>query len=219
VVLPRAPLTTTHTSNVLGLLPGSDPRLAHEVLVIGAHYDHVGRLPGGAYFPGANQNASGVAAMLEMARVWQTAGYRPARSVLFAAWGAEERDSAGVDHYLSDPIVPLTHTVAVISLDSIADGAGYRLWFRGDSARDLPLTHRLEVSASQLGREAWRKGATSEGWHARFSQHGIPTAKLTWAESDSLVYRLADTVDAIDPERLANSGEILTLAAAWLASQ
>jgi hypothetical protein len=219
MMLPRAPLTTSHTSNVLGLLPGSDPRLAHEVLVIGAHYDHVGRLPGGAYFPGANQNASGVAAMLEMARVWQTAGYRPARSVLFAAWGAEERDSAGVDHYLSDPVVPLTRTVAVLSLDSIADGTGYRLWFRGDSARDLPLTHRLEVSASQLGREAWRKGATGEGWHARFSQQAIPTVKLTWAESESLVYRLADTVDAIDPERLANSGEILTLAAAWLASQ
>jgi hypothetical protein len=219
MTLPRAPLTTTHTANVLGLLPGSAPRLADEVLVVGAHYDHVGRLPGGAYFPGANQNASGVAAMLEMAGVWQSAGYRPARSVLFAAWGAEERDSAGVDRYLSDPVVPLTRTVAVISLDSVADGAGYRLWFRGDSERDLPVTHRFEVSASQLGREAWRKGATSDGWHAHFSRQAIPAVELAWAESEVLAYLLTDTADAIDPGRLANSGEILTLAVAWLASQ
>jgi hypothetical protein len=157
--------------------------------------------------------------MLEMARVWQSAGYRPARSVLFAAWGAEERDSAGVERYLSDPIVPLTRTVAVISLDSIADGAGYRLWIRGDRDRDLPLTHRFEVSASHLGREAWRKGVTGEGWHALFSRQAIPTVKLTWAESEDLAYRLTDTADTIDPERLANSGEILTLAVAWLASQ
>jgi hypothetical protein len=219
MTLPRAPLTTTHTANVLGLLPGGDPRLAHEVLVVGAHYDHVGRLPDRAYFPGANQNASGVAAMLEMARVWQSANYRPARSVLFAAWGAEERDSTGVDHYLSDPIVPLTRTVAVVSLDSIADGEGYRLWFHGDNDRDLPLTHRFEVSASQLDRRAWRRGATSEGWHSFFGRQAIPTVKLTWAESASLAYRLADTADAIDPERMANSGEILTLATAWLAGQ
>jgi Zn-dependent M28 family amino/carboxypeptidase len=219
MTLPRTPLTTTDTANVLGLLPGSDTTLGQEVLVLGAHYDQLGRLPDGTYFPGANQNASGVAAMLEMARVWQRAGYRPARSILFAAWGAEERDSTGVRYYLSSPIVPLTRTVAVMSLDSIADGEGYRLWFRGDGDTDLALTHRLEVSASQLGREAWRKGASNEGWHTLFSRQAIPTVKLTWAESEGLAYRLTDTADAIDPQRLANSGEILTLALAWLASQ
>jgi hypothetical protein len=217
--LPRTSLTTAHTANVLGLLPGSDPRLAHEVLLIGAHYDHVGQLPGGVYFPGANQNASGVAAMLEMARVWQRGGYQPARRVLFAAWGAEETDSAGADHYVSGPIVPLTSTVAVISLDSIADGGGYRLLIHGDSGGDLPLTNRFEVSASRLDRRAWRRGATSEGWHALIGSQAIPTVKLTWAESEDLAYQLTDTVDAIDPERLANSGEILTLAVAWLAGQ
>lgn len=219
VTLPRAPLTTTTTANVLGLVRGSDPELAHEVLVVGAHYDHIGRLPDGGYFPGANQNGSGVAAMLEMARVWQSSAYRPARSVLFAAWGAEERGSAGVAQYLQDPMMPLTRTVGVVSLDSIADGEGYRLWFRGDRDRDLPLTHRLEVGASQLDREAWRRGSTNHGWHALFSREGIPSVKLTWAGSEELAYRLTDTVGAIDPERLANSGEILTLGVAWLAGQ
>jgi hypothetical protein len=219
MTLPRAPVTTAYTANVLGLLPGKDPSLTDEVIVVGAHYDHIGRLPDGTYFPGANQNASGVAALLEMARVWKRAGYRTGRSVLFAAWGAEEKGSAGVENYLSDPSVPLTCTVAVISIDSIAGGAGYRLWFRGDSDRDLPLTHRFDVSAALLDRRAWRRGATDEGWSAFFSRQAIPTVKLTWAESERLAYRLTDTADAIEPERLASSGEILTLTVAWLADR
>ena len=219
MVIPRAPVTTTQTANVLGVLPGSDSRLADEVLVLGAHYDHVGRLPGGQYFPGANRNASGVATMLEIGRLWQAAGYRPRRTVLFAAWGGEERDSAGVRHYLQDPISPLTRTVGVISLDSIADGDGFRLWFWGDGDEDGPLTHRLEASASQLDGEAWRKGSTDRGWHALFSNEMIPSVKLAWAESDELSYRLDDTADAIDPHRLANSGKIVALAISWLAGR
>jgi hypothetical protein len=114
----------------------------------------------------------------------------------------------------------MTRTVAVIALDSIADGEGYRLWVRGDTDSDLPLTHRIEMSALQLGRQAWRKGPTREGWHALFtSSQAIPTVKLTWAEAEGLAYRLTDTVDAIDPDRLASSGEALTLALAWLAGQ
>jgi hypothetical protein len=115
--------------------------------------------------------------------------------------------------------MPLTRTVGVISLDSIADGGGYRLWFRGDRDKDLPLTYRFEVSASQLDWEAWRRGSTDQGWHALFSREGIPTVKLTWADSQELAYRLTDTVGALDPERLANSGEILTLGLSWLAGR
>ena len=65
----------------------------------------------------------------------------------------------------------------------------------------------------------WRKGSAREGWHTLFSGQAIPTVKLTWAEAEGLAYRLTDTVDAIDPDRLANSGETLTLAVAWLAGQ
>ena len=219
VIVPRTPMTTVETCNVLGLWPGRDPELSSEVLIVGAHYDHLGRLPDGAYFPGANQNASGIAAMLELINLWQQEGYQPARSVLFAAWGAEERDSAGVAHYLADPIVPLTRTVGVVSLDAIADGGGYRLWILGDREKEAPLSYRLEASAAQLKRDAWRKGVSHEGWHALFGRFGMPSVKLTWAESEDLAYRLDDTVEKMDPTRLVNSGEILTLAVSWLAGE
>jgi Zn-dependent M28 family amino/carboxypeptidase len=215
--LTRLPITITQTANVLGLLPGSDPELADEVIVVGAHYDHIGQSPDGLYFPGANQNASGVAIMLEMAQVWQETGYRPARSVLFAAWGAEEKSGAGIAHYMADPIVPLTQTISAISLDSIASGSGHRLMFHGTREHDLPLIHRIDVGAAELGRRAWRQGSTGEGWHERFNEAGIPTTKFIWAEAESDFYSLTDTADAIDVERLATSGEVLTLTASWLA--
>ncbi len=217
--LTRSPVTTTLTANVLALLPGRDPRLADEVLLVGAHYDHIGQSPDGLYFPGANRNASGVAAMLEMAQVWQSAGYRPARSVLFAAWGAEELDGAGVAHYMTHPAIPLTRTVGVIALESIAGGKGYKLLFYGTREQDLALIQRLEASAAQLDRRAWRRGSTGEGWHARFNSAGIPTLKLMWDGAERDFYLPTDTADRIDPERLAASGEILTLTTAWLADR
>jgi Zn-dependent M28 family amino/carboxypeptidase len=215
----RSPITTTQTANVLGLLPGSDPELADEVLVIGAHYDHIGRAPDGRLFPGANQNASGVAAMVEMVRAWQAQGIQPARSVLFAAWGAEELDSAGVAHYIDHPALPLTRTVGVIALDSIAGGDGYRLLFHGSREGDLALVQRVETAAATLDRRAWRRGNVGQGWHTAFHAAGVPTVKLIWDEAEEVAYLPTDTADNIDPDRLATSGEILTMTAAWLASE
>ena len=223
--LVRLPLTTTLTANVLGLLPGSDPGLADEVLIVGAHYDHAGGLPDGfadvpvRFFPGANRNASGVGALLELARVWQTTHYRPARSVLFAAWGAEELDSAGVAHYLADPAFPLTQTVAVIALDSIGNGQGYSLMYYGTPQHDLPLVYALEAGSAQMPRRAFRRTATGEGWHVLFNAAGIPTAKLMWDGADQDLYLPTDTVENIDPERLGFSGEMLTLVASWVAGR
>jgi len=223
--LVRLPLTTTLTANVLGLLPGSDPDLADELLIVGAHYDHAGGLPDGIadvpvrYFPGANRNASGVGALLELARLWQATNYRPARSVLFAAWGAEELGSAGVAHYVAQPPVPLTQTVAVIALDSIGNGRGYSLMYYGTPQHDLPLVYVLEAGSAQMPRRAFRRAATGEGWHILFNAAGIPTTKLMWDGAEQDLYLPADTAERIDPERLGFSGEMLTLVASWLAGR
>jgi Zn-dependent M28 family amino/carboxypeptidase len=77
------------TCNVLGALPGSDPALSAERIVIGAHFDHLGR-KGEEIFHGADDNASGTAALMELARVLASGGSRPARSILFAAFTGEE---------------------------------------------------------------------------------------------------------------------------------
>jgi hypothetical protein len=136
----------TSARNVLGLLPGSDPLHKDEIVVIGAHYDHVGRDPDGTIYNGANDNASGVAEMLEVARLWQSQGFRPARSVLFAAWDAEEEGYFGSFNYVTDPDNLLFQkTVAMLNLDMA--GIGETIFIAGQST----MTDQLQASATALG--------------------------------------------------------------------
>ena len=110
--------------NVLGLLRGSDPGLAGSVVVVGAHYDHLGHGGFGStgevgqIHNGADDNASGVAAMLETARRLAS-GPRPARSVLFIAFTGEELGLIGSSYYTKNPTIPLSRTLAMINLDMV----------------------------------------------------------------------------------------------------
>jgi hypothetical protein len=114
------------TANVVGLLPGGDPALAGEAVVVGAHYDHLGRgspfslAPerGDAVHPGADDNASGTAAMLGIAEAMSRSG-AGRRTVVFVAFSAEELGLLGSAHYVSRPPVPLERTVAMLNLDSV----------------------------------------------------------------------------------------------------
>lgn len=106
------------TSNVIGVMEGSDPRLKSEAIILSAHYDH---LPsqGEAVYPGANDNASGVAAILELARLAAEHKVKPKRTLVFIAFGAEENGLIGAYHYAAHPVLPLGGTRAVLNLDMI----------------------------------------------------------------------------------------------------
>lgn len=124
--------------NVLGMLRGSDPQLSAEVVVIGAHFDHVGIRPavnGDSIANGADDDASGVVAMLEAARI-VAAGPRPKRSILFAAFTGEEAGTLGVRWYSQHPVVPLDRHVADIQVEMIgrpdtAAGGPGKAWLTG----------------------------------------------------------------------------------------
>jgi hypothetical protein len=102
--------------NVAGLWPGSDPKLRDETILVTSHYDHLG-VQNGKLYPGANDNASGVAAMLEVARLVATQPL--ARSVLFVSFGSEEQLMLGSYHYVAHPLRPLDRTIALLNLDMI----------------------------------------------------------------------------------------------------
>ena len=118
--------TTVHREvvpeyNVVGLIEGSDPLLRDEWIIICAHYDHEGTTAAGI-FNGADDDASGVAGLLEIAEAYALAaerGQRPKRSILLAAWNAEERGLLGSWAYTERPLTPLTATIAVINMDMI----------------------------------------------------------------------------------------------------
>ena len=110
--------------NVIGILPGSDPKLENEAIVIGAHYDHLGRGGEGSLAPregeihhGADDNASGVAGLLELARM--LSAQKPRRTIVFIAFSGEEEGLIGSNYYVNHPIVPLANTVAMINMDMI----------------------------------------------------------------------------------------------------
>ena len=130
-------------SNVFGVIEGEGP-LANETIVIGAHYDHLGYGPFGSRRPaeraihnGADDNATGTAAVMELARRFAMRDKKPARRMLFIGFTAEERGIIGSNRYLSQPVYPLEDTVAMINFDMIG-----QLGEKG-----------LQVSGSNSGKE------------------------------------------------------------------
>jgi hypothetical protein len=122
-VVPAAKGGHGTSCNAVGILRGSDPALAEEAIVISAHLDHLGAeagREGDSIFNGADDNASGVAAVLELARVLgSTALHR--RTAIFLCCGSEETDGAGVNRFLDDPPVPIDRMVACINFEMIGN--------------------------------------------------------------------------------------------------
>ena len=111
--------------NVIGILAGSDPKWKNEAIVIGAHYDHLGRGGEGSLAPregqihhGADDNASGVAGLIELARMLSQSP-KPKRTIVFIAFSGEEEGLIGSSYYVNHPIVALANTVAMINMDMI----------------------------------------------------------------------------------------------------
>jgi hypothetical protein len=134
VALDRTPLPCR---NVVGILPGSDPELREQFVVIGAHYDHLGRgsfgsLAGsGQIHNGADDNASGTAAVIEIAESLAKEGARPARSVLFLLFTGEEKGLLGSSGYVRKPLRPLARTVAMLNLDMVGRSRNGALYIGG----------------------------------------------------------------------------------------
>jgi Zn-dependent M28 family amino/carboxypeptidase len=115
-------MRTIQSRNVLARLEGSDPRLRDEWVVYTAHWDHLGKgaaVKGDNIYNGALDNASGVAAVLEIARAFTSVEPKPKRSILFLMVGAEEQGLLGSQHYAENPVYPLAKTLASINVDGV----------------------------------------------------------------------------------------------------
>ncbi|MBN1937338.1 MAG: M20/M25/M40 family metallo-hydrolase [Anaerolineae bacterium] len=219
LVVPLSVPQTVESVNVIGLLPGSDPVLSREVIVVGAHYDHVGddansqssanSASSTRLYSGANDDASGVGVLLEIARLWREAGYRPQRSVLFVAWAAQEAGQVGSQYYVAHPVLPLTETVAVLQLDALGGGEGYYLEAHGaDANSSSSMRFALTVAEKAVdGRLALVKSA-GQSDHLSFHELSIPSMLFTWrgASEENLPNEIADEVQVY---RLGVSGRMI----------
>jgi len=165
--------------NVIGLLPGSTR--ADEYIIYTAHWDHFGKNPdleGDKIFNGALDNATGTAALIELAEAFQQLGSPPQRSILFLAVTAEEQGLLGSDYYATNPIYPLTKTVAVINMDSLniyGRMKDIRIIGYGQSELDdYVKAYAEEVRRIVLPNPTPEKGSFFRSDHFPFAKQGVP---------------------------------------------
>jgi Zn-dependent M28 family amino/carboxypeptidase len=174
-------LREVDSRNVVAKLEGSDPKLKDECVVYSAHWDHMGRdasLGGDQVFNGALDNASGTAALLEIAEAFTKLKPAPRRSILFLAVTAEEKGLLGAKHYATSPLYPLDKTLANINID------GVNQWGRtkdlivvglGNSTLDDVLAEAAAGKGRVLKPDAEpEKGFFYRSDHFEFAKQGVP---------------------------------------------
>jgi aminopeptidase N len=210
--------------NVIAVLPGSDPELAGESLVIGAHYDHFGR---GAYadhaadrgrlHPGADDNASGVAVMLELARVMAR---RPQpRTVVFVAFSGEETGRLGSRHYVQNAgAYPVGKIIAMLNLDTVGRlGDNPVTVFGSGSAEEWRHIFRGASYVTGVDVKAVDDDFGSSD-QSSFLAAGVPAVQL-FGSLHADIHRPGDTLDKIDVSGLVKVTELLGEAALYLAGR
>jgi hypothetical protein len=196
--------------NVLAVLPGSG-NLAHEYVVIGAHYDHLGRGGGGSFAPqsnevhnGADDNASGTAAMLELAERYAKKG-SPGRSILFAAFSAEEVGLVGSNHFVKNPPVPLPRIAFMINLDMVGRIRNDILYIGGHGTS--PVFDQIIARAddkSPLRFKSFGQGGLGPSDHMSFALKRIPVLFLHSGQHRDY-HRPTDDADKVNYEGIKNA--------------
>lgn len=179
---------TIHSRNVIGLVQGYDPALKNEYVVIGAHMDHLGvnRLTVNGQevaqlYPGADDNASGVASLIEIAKLVAQNNYMFRRSVIFAFFGAEEIGMAGSWYFLNRSFSEVDNIVMMINLDMVGRSTGDNRFRVFTGVRNLEL-NTLVAQLAQRPLSLQPELATTDYFpsdHRLFHEKGIPIALFT----------------------------------------
>lgn len=210
-------------SNVLAAREGADPALKGEVIMIGAHLDHLGYNPG--LMPGAHDNASGVAVLLGVAEALHRYGVPLKRTVALILFGAEEQGVKGSEYYVAHPTFPNDRLKGFINLESV--GRGERIGF--GSGRDYPdlfaafdrantqYVHRTISASSNLYPGRPRQDAAHYVWA------GIPTVSVGTSGAPPLPYATyhttKDTWETLTPEIMEDLARIVFLGVVELANR
>ncbi len=195
--------STAQTRNVMACLSGTGPH-AGEWVVVGAHYDHLGKGqmghmfgPVGSVYHGADDNASGVAAVLELAARLRAAGPLP-RSVLFVLFSGEEEGLIGSDFFVKHPPVPLDRVAAMLNLDMVGRLKGDALLIGGEgTARAFDGIVAAAVAGTGLHTSTFERGGLGPSDHMSFALQHVPVLFLfTGLHAD--YHRPTDTADKIN---------------------
>jgi hypothetical protein len=207
------PPRTTEAGSVIGWLPGSDPGVASEYVIVGGHLDHVGDWP--VLLPGADDNASGSATVLEVARAAARLSPRPRRSLLFVLFGGEECGLLGSKALAAHLPPSLGRCVGVYNLDMVGAGTGA---YVAGGENFPPLYQALERARDRVQPGMPLKAGRSEGEpradHGPFQAAGIPAVSLFGSGGNHHGYHSGeDTIWWITPKTMEAIGRVVLVAA------
>jgi hypothetical protein len=206
----RSSRRSVEVKNVMALLPGTGPR-ADEVIVVGAHYDHLGYRQKGetvTVYNGANDNASGTVAILEIARILSERGEKLPRSVLFIAFSAEERGLVGSFFYVKHPVIPLEKTVAMVNLDMVGCLEGDSIMALGSGNSKLltkmigRITRQHDFDLIEL------PGNIGGSDHIPFFSQEIPIVHFITTGGRHHYHKPGDDAETLDYEGIARVSEM-----------
>ncbi len=206
-------------SNVIGFIEGSDPELKEEAIVVSAHLDHLGYCH--EMIPGANDNASGVAAIMGVARALKEHEVSLKRSVVFVAFGAEEQGILGSEIYVKNAPVSLEKTVGLLNLDGVGvgdkigvtAGKNYPELFEVVQEANDEYVHRELNPNEYLNITRPRLDAV------RFMSAGVPSLSFYAYGKKSVYHRPGDDVDLITPEIMEDMSQLLYISVIKLANR
>jgi aminopeptidase YwaD len=200
-VLTQTEVSSITVPNILAQIPGVDPEIGHEVVIVGGHFDHLGSDGSDIYY-GADDNASGTAVVLELAQLFAEWGAAPARTVLFAGWNAEELGLVGSMYYVIEPTHPLEDTVALINLDMVGGGDELGLIDFGGSDEGSEELYELLASQQDDDFPVTPLESSPNSDHAWFQYAGVPVAFLFTTGAHAHYHTPEDRFDRISGEEL-----------------
>lgn len=185
------------TMNVVGMIEGSDPNLKNEFVVIGAHLDHVGS-QAGLLFPGANDNASGSSAVLEIAKAFVQGGLKPKRSIIFVLFAGEEQGLLGAKYFVDNWKKGYNKITAMLNLDCVGYGDSIQVG-NGKSAPKLwDIANQIDkTSFKSMVERTWNGGGADA---TSFHEKGIPCLYFVTTNSYEHLHLPSDKVETLNPE-------------------
>lgn len=199
--------------NIVAKVRGSDPELQEEVVIVGGHYDHVGKDNRGRVFGGADDNASGTAGVMELARVFQNLKEKPKRTIIFILFTAEEKGLFGARYYVENPLFPLEKTVAMINLDMIGrnDVDQISLIGRYQYPKLFKIIDKTNRESVNFDLNFAVEEFIRQSDHFPFMRKDIPTVFFNSGMHDQL-HRPEDTANLIIPEKAQKVTQLVFLA-------
>lgn len=199
-------------NNIVAKIEGSDPELKKEVVIVGAHYDHEGKDNRGRVYGGADDNASGTSAVLELARAFANLTTKPKRSIIFILFTAEEKGLLGARYYTENPVVPLEKTLAMVNLDMLGRNDVAQMAVVGkyqypklfevvDAANKKSVNFELTLSAESF---------LANSDHFPFMRKDVPSIFFNSGSHDQL-HRPEDTAGRINPDKMEKAGHLAFL--------